>query len=38
MELSGKRMYSILKKLNFERLSTYEGETRGAELCGAVGT
>ncbi len=32
MELSGKRMYSLLKKLNFERLSTFEGETRGAEI------
>ena len=32
MELSGKRMYSLLKKLNFERLSTFEGEKRGAEI------
>ncbi len=32
MELSGKRMYSLLKKLNFERLSTFEGETRGAQI------
>ena len=32
MELSGKRMYSLLKKLNFERLSTFEGEKRGAKI------
>jgi hypothetical protein len=32
MEISGKRMYSLLKKLNFERLSTFEGEKRGAEI------
>lgn len=32
MEISGKRMYSLLKKLNFERLSTTEGEKRGAQI------
>lgn len=32
MEISGKRMYNLLKKLNFERLSTTEGEFRGAEI------
>ncbi|MBQ8448993.1 MAG: M28 family peptidase [Clostridia bacterium] len=32
MEISGKRMYSLLKKLNFERLSTFEGEKRGAKI------
>ncbi len=32
MELSGKRMYSLLKKLDFERLSTTEGEKRGAQI------
>ena len=32
MEISGKRMYSLLKKLNFERLSTFEGEKRGAQI------
>ena len=32
MEISGKRMYSLLKKLNFECLSTFEGEKRGAQI------
>ena len=32
MEISGKRMYSLLKKLNFERLSTTDGEKLGAEI------
>ena len=32
MEISGKRMYSLLKKLNFVRLSTTEGEKRAAAI------
>lgn len=32
MAISGKRMYSVLEKLNFERLSTFEGETKAAEI------
>ena len=32
MEISGKRMYSLLKKLNFERLSTFDGEKLGAQI------
>ena len=32
MNISGKRMYSLLEKLNFVRLSTFEGEKKGAEI------
>lgn len=32
MKVSGKRMFEMLKKLNFERLSTFEGEKKGAEI------
>lgn len=32
MPISGKRMMSLLKKLGFERLSTYEGEKKAAEI------
>lgn len=32
MDISGKRMYSLLEKLNFVRLSTFEGETKGAGI------
>ncbi len=32
MDISGKRMVSLLEKLNFVRLSTFEGEKRGAEI------
>ena len=32
MAISGKRMMSLLKKLGFERLSTYEGEKKAAEI------
>ena len=32
MNICGKRMYSLLEKLNFERLSTFEGETKAAEI------
>ncbi|MGN1094774.1 MAG: M28 family peptidase [Eubacteriales bacterium] len=32
MDISGKRMYSLLKKLDFERLSSFEGEKRGAQI------
>lgn len=32
MDISGKRMYDLLKKLNFERLSTYDGETKAASM------
>lgn len=32
MDISGKRMYSLLEKLNFERLSTFEGEKKAAEI------
>jgi len=32
MNICGKRMYSLLEKLNFERLSTFEGEKKAAEI------
>lgn len=32
MNICGKRMYSLLEKLNFERLSTFEGECKAAEI------
>ncbi len=32
MPISGKRMYEMLEKLGFERLSTYEGEKKAAEI------
>jgi len=32
MNICGKRMYSLLEKLNFERLSTYDGEKKAAEI------
>ena len=32
MNICGKRMYSLLEKLNFERLSTFEGEKRASEI------
>ncbi len=32
MDISGKRMYGLLEKLDFVRLSTFEGETKGAEI------
>ena len=32
MAISGKRMMSLLKKLGFERLSTFEGEKKAAEI------
>jgi hypothetical protein len=32
MNICGKRMYSLLEKLNFERLSTFEGERKAAEI------
>ena len=32
MAISGDRMFSMLKKLGFVRLSTYEGEKRGAAI------
>ena len=32
MAISGKRMYSMLEKLGFVRLSTFEGEKKGAEI------
>lgn len=32
MKISGNRMMSMLKSLNFERLSTFEGERRGAAI------
>lgn len=32
MEISGKRMYELLEKLNFVRLSTFEGEKRAADI------
>lgn len=37
MAISGKRMMSLIKKLGFERLSTYESEKKAAEiLCDEV--
>ncbi|MBR2986422.1 MAG: M20/M25/M40 family metallo-hydrolase [Clostridia bacterium] len=39
MAISGKRMMSLLKTLGFERLSTYEGEKKAAEiLCEEIRT
>ena len=32
MAISGKRMYSMLEKLGFVRLSTFDGEKKGAEI------
>ncbi|MCQ2436595.1 MAG: hypothetical protein MJ101_06800 [Clostridia bacterium] len=32
MRISGNRMYDTLKKLNFVRLSTFEGEMRAANI------
>ena len=32
MDICGKRMYSLLEKLDFVRLSTFEGEKKGAEI------
>ena len=32
MNICGKRMYSLLEKLNFERLSTFDGERKAAEI------
>lgn len=32
MDISGKRMYELLEKLNFVRLSTYEGEKKAADI------
>ncbi|MBQ3490622.1 MAG: M28 family peptidase [Clostridia bacterium] len=32
MDICGKRMYDLLQKLNFERLSTFEGEKKAAEI------
>ena len=32
MNICGKRMYSLLEKLNFERLSTFEGEQKAADI------
>ena len=32
MDISGKRMYALLEKLNFVRLSTFEGEKRAADI------
>jgi len=32
MNISGKRMYELLEKLNFVRLSTYEGEKKAADI------
>ena len=32
MAICGKRMYSLLEKLDFVRLSTFEGEKKGAEI------
>ena len=32
MNIFGKRMYSLLEKLNFERLSTFDGERKAAEI------
>ena len=32
MDISAKRMYDLLKKLNFVRLSTTEGETKAANM------
>ena len=35
MAISGKRMYSMLEKLGFVRLSTFDGEKKGAEIISA---
>ncbi len=32
MDISGKRMFSLLEKLNFVRLSTFEGERKAAQI------
>ncbi len=32
MDISGKRMMDLLEKLNFVRLSTFEGEKKGADI------
>lgn len=32
MDISGKRMYETLKKFDFVRLSTFEGETKAAQM------
>lgn len=32
MNISGKRMYELLEKLNFVRLSTFEGEKKAADI------
>ena len=32
MRISGNRMFGMLRRLNFERLSTFDGEKKGAEL------
>ena len=32
MDISAKRMYDFLKKMNFVRLSTTEGETKAANM------
>lgn len=32
MRISGNRMYDMLRRMNFERLSTFEGERQGAEI------
>ena len=32
MNICGKRMYSLLEELNFERLSTFDGERKAAEI------
>lgn len=32
MDISGKRMYALLEKLNFVRLSTFEGEKQAADI------
>lgn len=32
MDISGKRMYSLLRKLDFERLSTFWGEKKAADI------
>ena len=32
MEISGSRMYELLKKMNFVRLSTFEGEKKAADI------
>ncbi len=32
MDVSGKRMYQLLRKLDYERLSTYDGEKKAADI------